>query len=427
MYNPFNKNISEIEYEDLKKLTENNVSEGWFIEYKGSFPKKNKKIANSIASFANSEGGWYIIGIGESENESKPSEIIGFDLENNKKPADKITNIIKDNIDPIPYFETKIVEIPENKFVLVVQVFEGYDTPYISDGSVYMRIGETSKPLAIGDRYQFDKLIDKNQSFQKKVNSFMDNTFFFDKSYNQPYLEFYVYLNNPKNVLFDDFYFEEFFEYIKKNFNSNVKLAENLDTSASINFDNIYASVDSYILRHVYDNNPLQTGITLELFKEGHLKFIFPMSIHTNLSLDKEYESLIYYDALIPKEENLRIIDLAESMLAFQIILAQYKRLLEEYNYNNELNIKYKFKNFNLVTPFMDSDEYMNFILENRLPINLKTSIDIPNIGYLKLSFKYFNPLTLTLNIISATGLSRHLIDVIAEGYSKYIKIKSKK
>ena len=86
-----------------------------------------------------------------------------------------------------------------------------------------------------------------------------------------------------------------------------------------------------------------------------------------------------------------------------------------------------KFKNFNLVTPFMDSDEYMNFILENRLPINLKTSIDIPNIGYLKLSFKDFNPLTLTLNIISATGLSRHLIDVIAEGYSKYIKIKSKK
>jgi hypothetical protein len=427
MYNPFNKNISEIEYEDLKKLTENNVSEGWFIEYKGSFPKKNKKIAISIASFANSEGGWYIIGIEESENESKPSEIIGFDLENNKKPADKITNIIKDNIDPIPYFETKIVEIPENKFVLVVQVFEGYDTPYISDGSVYMRIGETSKPLAIGDRYQFDKLIDKNQSFQKKVNSFMDNTFFFDKSYNQPYLEFYVYLNNPKNVLFEDFYFEEFFEYIKKNFNSDVKLAENLDISASINFDNIYASVDSYILRHVYDNNPLQTGITLELFREGHLKFIFPMGIHTNLSLDKEYESLIYYDTLIPKEDNLRIIDLAESMLAFQIILAQYKRLLEEYNYSNELNIKYKFKNFNLVTPFMDSDEYMDFILENKLPINLKTSIDIPNIGYLKLSFKDFNPLTLTLNIISATGLSRHLIDVIAEGYSKYIKIKSKK
>ena len=76
MYNPFNKIISEIKYEDLEKLIKNNISEGWFIEYKSSFPK-NKKIADSIASFANSEGGWYIVGIEEKENESSPSEIVG--------------------------------------------------------------------------------------------------------------------------------------------------------------------------------------------------------------------------------------------------------------------------------------------------------------------------------------------------------------
>ena len=167
MYNPFNKNISEIEYDDLKKLIENNISEGWFVEYKGSFPN-NKKIAKSIASFANSEGGWYIIGIEENENESKPSEIIGFDLETNRKPADKITNIVKDNIDPIPYFESKVVEIPENKHVLVVQVFEGHDLPYITDGRIYIRVGETSKPETIKDRYQFEKLLDKNQDFKKR-------------------------------------------------------------------------------------------------------------------------------------------------------------------------------------------------------------------------------------------------------------------
>ena len=184
-------------------------------------------------------------------------------MENNKKPADKITNIVKDNVDPIPYFESKLVEIPENKFVLVVQVFEGNDTPYISDGSIYIRVGETSKPLAIDDRYQFNKLLDKKQTFEKKINSFMDNTFFFEESFNQPYLEFYVYLNNPKKVLFEDFYSEEFFEMLKENFNSNVKLADDLNISASINFDNIYASVDSYILRHVYDNDSLHTSMTL--------------------------------------------------------------------------------------------------------------------------------------------------------------------
>lgn len=293
MYNPFNKNISEIEYEDLKKLIENDVSEGWVIEYKGSFPK-NKNIANSIASFANSEGGWYFIGIEEKENESKPSEIIGFNLEDYKKPADKVTNVVKDNIDPIPYFETKLVEIPENKFVLVVQVFEGNDAPYISNGSVYIRVGETSKPLAIDDRYQFDKLLDKKQSFQKRVISFMDNTFFFDESYTQPYLEFYVYLNNPENVLFEDFHSEEFFEMLKENFNSNVKLSDELELSSSVNFDNVYGSVDSYMIRHVYDNNPMSPGLTLELFKEGHLKLIFPFNVYNNSSLNNEYESLIY-------------------------------------------------------------------------------------------------------------------------------------
>jgi len=325
MYNPFNKNISEIKYEDLEKLIENNISEGWFMEYKGSFPN-NKKIANSIASFANSEGGWYIIGIEEKENEANPYEIVGFDLQTNRKPDDKITNIVKDNIDPIPYFKSQIVEIPENKVVLIVQVFENHNPPYISNGSVYIRVGETSKPLAIDDRYQFDKLLNKRENYRKKVNSFMDNKFFFENSYTQPYLEFYVYLDNPKDILFENFYSEEFFHEFKENFNSKVQLLEeDVDFSASINFDNAHSSVDSYILRHIYDNHPLHTGLTLELFKEGHMKLIFPFTVYDESTLNNNYVSLIFHDCFISEEyDNLRIINLAESMFAFHIILTQY-------------------------------------------------------------------------------------------------------
>ena len=426
MYNPFNKPISELEVGDLNKLIENNISEGWFVEYKGSFPK-NKQIAKSIASFANSEGGWYIIGIEEDEKESKPSEIIGFDLETYKKPADKITNVVKDNIDPIPYFETKIIKISEDKSVLVVQVFEGHDVPYISNGSIYIRVGETSKPIPIDERYQFERLLDKKKTFEKRVNLFMDNTFFFDDHYTQPFLELYIYINNPKSILFEDFYFEEFFEKLKENFNSEIEIMKDIPVTPARFFDNIYSSIDSYILRHVYDNPPLQTGVTLELFKEGHLKLILPFNIYNTHSLNGEYESLIYYDSLINEElENLRIIDLAEAIFSFQIILEQYKRLLVEYNCEYELNIKFKFKNFNSITPFMDSQEYMDFIYENGMPINLKTSIDIPNKGYLVYSFKDFDVFSLAVNIISATGFSRHLIDVITRGFANYLKIKFK-
>jgi hypothetical protein len=60
-YNPFNKDISQLEEDDLNKLIDK-VSEGWFVEYKGDF-QNSKKISHSIASFANSDGGWYIVGI----------------------------------------------------------------------------------------------------------------------------------------------------------------------------------------------------------------------------------------------------------------------------------------------------------------------------------------------------------------------------
>jgi len=108
-------------------------------------------------------------------------------------------------------------------------------------------------------------------------------------------------------------------------------------------------------------------------------------------------------------------------------LVFNYKRLLEKYDYDYELNIKYKFNNFNQITPFMDSEEYMVFIRENKLPINLKTSIDIPTMDYLKCKFQDFNVFEFIFKIIEATGLPRHLIDVIANGYGKYVEIKSKK
>ena len=176
----------------------------------------------------------------------------------------------------------------------------------------------------------------------------MENTFFFDETYNQPYLEFYVYVNNPKNVLFEDFYSEKFFKILKNKFKSNTKIFEELDLSAAFDFDNVHSSVDSYILRHIHNNTPLQTGLIVELFKEGHLKLILPFNIYTNTTLNEKYDSLIYYDYFISEElKDLRIIDLAESMFAFQIILSKYEQLLKEYKCKYELNIKYKFNNFN--------------------------------------------------------------------------------
>ena len=62
-FNPFTKEIHEpLAIDDLSELITRKVAEGLYVEYKSTF-QSNEKTARSIASFANSYGGWYIVGI----------------------------------------------------------------------------------------------------------------------------------------------------------------------------------------------------------------------------------------------------------------------------------------------------------------------------------------------------------------------------
>ena len=68
IYNPFDKLPGDtLTAEELQKLVENNVAEGYYVEYKSLFVR-NEKIGWSISSFANSYGGWYIVGVKTDEH-----------------------------------------------------------------------------------------------------------------------------------------------------------------------------------------------------------------------------------------------------------------------------------------------------------------------------------------------------------------------
>jgi hypothetical protein len=63
MFQPFGaKHLSEIDRSDLDALINNQVPEGLFVEYKGEWV--STKVARAVASFANSQGGgWLIVGM----------------------------------------------------------------------------------------------------------------------------------------------------------------------------------------------------------------------------------------------------------------------------------------------------------------------------------------------------------------------------
>jgi predicted HTH transcriptional regulator len=93
MYNPFDKRIEDLTFNDLKKLIDNEVTEGFYVEFKSDF-QQPQKIAKSIASFANTYGGWYLIGVEDEKSTNIAKYIVGFDISKHSQPKESVRQIV---------------------------------------------------------------------------------------------------------------------------------------------------------------------------------------------------------------------------------------------------------------------------------------------------------------------------------------------
>ena len=159
------KNLDELTYDDLKILAD--IEEGYIVEYKSVFDSSvKKKIPQIFTSFANSEGGWLIIGVDDdTKNLLKiKKEITDFDV--------TITNLLN-KVTPKPKYECRFIkEKNEDKDgILVIYIYKGEDTPYIANGTVYIRSGSSKVPIT-SDRATIDTLYKRNEFLQRRKKSF---------------------------------------------------------------------------------------------------------------------------------------------------------------------------------------------------------------------------------------------------------------
>jgi len=161
MFNPFgHKKLEEIDYADLKQLIHRQVAEGMFVEYKREMPSA-KRLAKSVAAFANSHGGWLFVGIEADQASSAAQNIVGVDLTADPRPLDTLRNAIASHISPHPPYDARLIELPRQsgKGVIVVRVPEGAEPPYmLSDGRIYRRQGAGSDPVFETQRAAVDEL-----------------------------------------------------------------------------------------------------------------------------------------------------------------------------------------------------------------------------------------------------------------------------
>ena len=112
--------------ENIQSLIDS--GEGYNVEFKVRVPSKVRELTEEICAFANTDGGYLLIGIEDNR------QIIGTSLENNKRSAIQVSI---SEISPVLHCKLYTVNI-EDKTVWVIDVSSGKDKPYIFSGAIFI-------------------------------------------------------------------------------------------------------------------------------------------------------------------------------------------------------------------------------------------------------------------------------------------------
>jgi len=381
MFNPFGKKINELSIEDLRILKEREIKEGFYVEYKSTFPRP-EKIARSVASFANTYGGWYFVGI-ESNEKNIPVNFRGFSLTDYPTPLEHVRNIIRDHIDPFPLYYSKLIQVENEKAILVLQIPESYETPHITkDGRIYRRNSEGSDPVPETNRYVLDKLYEKSARLQEEIEFFCRREIAISQAEEKNgWIEIYA-MPYPLNQLSITQFFEKtFVDNLKNKMNepTRVELTENTWFSTSIPFNIASAGYRSIIFRQTSPGTLALMGLTFQLFINGNAKIIIPFQY---IPFNSELNSVVWKKLIeaLEKEDGylFRFIDGLKMLIVFVVLLEKYFDILKSQGWQDDILIAYRLENTWRTILFFDISAFSKHIDKYGIPVCQRYNTQIP-------------------------------------------------
>ena len=152
--------------------------------------KRSKSWLKSVSAFANGEGGTLIFGISDDD------QIIG--LADAEGDAEKISEEIKNKLDPVPAVRLEFKETNGKKLVLL-HVYPGQETPYYYIGDkqrlAFVRVGNES---VVADRIQLKSLVLKGAG--RTYDSLPSNYRFEDMAFSKLNLRIWLFRNSDPSI-----------------------------------------------------------------------------------------------------------------------------------------------------------------------------------------------------------------------------------
>ena len=138
--------------------------------------KKPKSWCKSVSAFANTFGGALIFGI------SNEGMVVG--LENPEGDAEKISEVIKTRLDPMPEIKLRFYQTEDGKVLIILDVYKGDETPYYYSGDgvleAYVRVGNESVKATATELKRL-VLRGKNTSYDSQNSTYKAEDYAFSK------------------------------------------------------------------------------------------------------------------------------------------------------------------------------------------------------------------------------------------------------
>ena len=375
LYRPFADNLQEVPPEDLIRLKD--VHEGWYAEYKGELIA-TRELAKSLSSFANQYGGWLFLGVKEDSEENVASSFPGIPKSQVQNVLDSIRNSAKDLLNPSVFYNVREFEgpidaigLPVGRSIIVVQIPEGPNSPYIhNDGRIYRRVGDSSQPTPVTDRLTFDLLTQRGEEARSRLKERVLWTPVTSKGEeNQPFIHVSV-MSDP-------------YEIMGHWYSGRIAEFANSMRGYTVPFDNIFSTNDGYIARQVSTNDAYRRVFIWHFSRHCHSFVTFPIQMRPTVLEDPIWYEYENGRAFISKVfdaglTSARILDLNILMDFLLGVVRRHRIVVGDAGVKGPFYLKANIENVWRTVPFVDHTKFLQHISNFGLPLNQESDMTVP-------------------------------------------------